>query len=330
MDFLDDHQRAIIEKFVAKVSKIIENGYVYAFTHPNVVKAIQCEANRIKEIEKIRGSRPLPCHDKMLSDAYLRYIIKIVRLGLKYIQSNRESYADFVELQNVLYELTKAQSSQQPQPSYQRPQSRYQRPQFEYQRPQRQAPRVNKTYKVDSVDSTENFFSSTFQQLEDLCSKIDSLRLRVDSMSKMKETRPKCSIKRSQDGMRQLNKELAAKLQQLKQERLERIKKAAESSDEGSLDEIVLDFEHFTQPLLQKQQRTPVRVGPIQRNIVIPLQSENPPNLKPKYVYNRSRNGEMTFDIKLDFDEGVMMNEKLANGIYIKSSLPVRTLWERK
>jgi hypothetical protein len=159
--------------------------------------------------------------------------------------------------------------------------------------------------------------------------KIDKIRLRVESVQKMKNYRPKCTIKKSQDGMRKLNYDLEEKLNQLKLERAKRIQSCLESSDECEA-EVLLNYDNFAQNL---KKRTPVRAGKIQRNIVIPLQSnldEVPPRIKSKCFYKRDKNGEMTFDVKLDFEDGVVVNDKLTNGIYIKSALPARNLFGRK
>lgn len=337
MEYLTDYQQAAIKKFVAKTGKIIENGYAYAFAHPNSVKLLKCEAARIKEIEKILNDRPLACNQKMMRDAYIRYIMMVIKYGLKYIESNPELYGDFRELQEAINGLSEEQSCpgciQVNDARFLSKQQNRQRQAFNktYTIKSRDSAQQNcqvnnKTYTIKAQDSTEDIFCETFHQLEDLCGKIDKIRARVNSINKPKVNRLKCRLQRSQDGMKRLNEELTEKLEQMREERRQRIRNA-ESSDCIPSEE-VLNYNNFAQPLIRKQK--PVRAGPIQRNIVIPVRSDNPPRIKPKYYYNRSRNGEVTLDLKLDFEDGVMMNNKLANGIYIKSNLPAQAFWGRR
>lgn len=137
--------------------------------------------------------------------------------------------------------------------------------------------------------------------------------------NKSREVKPKCVIRRSQDGMKILNMELKEKLRKIKRDKASRIRYfEGKDSDEISSEEILNfeDFHHTSTPL------KPARVGPIQRNIVIPLKTDENPSIAPKYFFKRDDNGRMTFDVKLNFENGLVYNDRLADGIYIENILP--------
>lgn len=300
---LKENQQKVLKQFINRTGKLIENGYAYAFAHPEVVQKLMCESNKIQEIEKLSKERKNPCYEKMLRDSYIRYFVMLTKLGLKYVHHHPDYYNDVVKLQSFFADYD------------------------------------NKTFVIksqkkivessDEEDSTDNIFYETHQQLNELCTKIDLMKNRIE---KMNNEKPKCVLKKSLDGMRLLNKELKAKLRQIKQEKKSRIqhfREATGDSDEISSEE-VLNFDdlnqmdqHLPQPQLPSK-LTPARIGPIQRNIVIPLKGDYPDGkITPKYIFKRDDNGKMTFDVQLNFENGVLYNDRVADGIYIKNNLPL-------
>lgn len=288
MESLTKSQREVVRKFIDQARNLIENGYAYAFAHPETYNSLRCELSRIKEMENLFKVRPLKCHQKMIRDAYIRFFVMLTKLGFKYVQHHPEFYKEVVELQNVFDEIDRVNSKHN----------------F-----------VNKKeLETADFDSTEEVFNETHQKLNSLVINFDNIKERLETLGR------KCNIRKSCDGMEELNEELKKRLREIKREKETRMRAYdGKESDEISSEEL-LEFNDFNQTPMKQN---PARVGPIQRNFVIPVKTEKT-KITPKYYFKRDGNDKMTFDLKLDFENGVIYNDRVANGIYIESKLPLR------
>lgn len=306
MEFLSNCQQVALKRIINRLVKIIENGYAYTFIHPEAIKKLQCEANKINEIEKLLKIRKLQCYEKMLRDSYIRYIVMLTKLGLQFASNNPKHHKDFMELQKAFAEYDHVEENVE---AKQEPKSKDFRAHH------------RNSGVISDRDSTEEVFHETYHMLNNLCSKFDSIKHRVDLMSR------KCKIQKSRDGMNELNNELIERLKKAKLQRKLRIHHINNDDEDGNSDRI--SSEEVVQ-LVNLDKKTnafqPVRVGPIQRNIIIPLKMEDAdegkPKIVPKYFFRRDNQGNMTFDIKLNFENGVVYNDKCSSGIYIESELP--------
>lgn len=310
MERLSENQQIVLKQFIDRAGKLIENGYAYAFSHPEINKTLQCESNKIQEIEKLFNERPMPCYEKMLRDIYIRYFVMLTKLGLKYANHHPDFYKDVVQLQSFFKEYDCMKDTQKNHV-------------FDNKTYRKDPPQMDLD---DSEDSTEKAFLTTYQQLNTLINKVDTMKNRIGALNnKSRNIKQKCVIKKSQDGMKILNMELKEKLRKIKREKTSRIRYyEGKDSDEISSEEILNfdDFNHTPSPL------KPARVGPIQRNIVIPLKKnydDEQPKIAPKYFFKRDDNGKMTFDVKLNFENGLLYNDRLVDGIYIENILPANT-----
>ncbi len=288
------YEEFLMKQFVKKAGKLIENGYAYANAHPEASKILQSEMRRVQEIEEMSRIRPNRCYKKMLKDAYTQLITIAVKFGLKFVKNNRSFYDDFAELRNVVNEVSRLQNSHN----------------FSHSR-RCEAP--NRTYVNEPEDSTEEIFSTTFQQLENLVDKIDNLRSRMDKINAPKFNRKKTSS----DGIRDLNWELEEKLRKLKLERSRRFREMQNSELNSS--EEILNFEDFSQQLMSSPKIKKANPN-FNRNVA----AEARPKIASKFIFRRNEGGKMSFDISLDFVDGILMDEKLAKGVYIESVLPVK------
>lgn len=152
MDLLHDNQQKVLKQFIARAGKLIENGYAFAFAHPEITKALQCESNKIQEIEKLFKERQSPCYEKMLRDIYIRYFVMLTKLGLKYANHHPDYYNDVVQLQNFFKEYDSVRESQH----------RQQNQRYENKTYQKDSPQMDLD---DSEDSTEKVFLATYKQL---------------------------------------------------------------------------------------------------------------------------------------------------------------------
>lgn len=312
MNHLVEDQQKVLKQFIDRAGKLIENGYAYAFAHPEITKALQCESNKIQEIEKLFKKRPKQCYEKLLRDIYIRYFVMLAKLGLKYANHNPDYYNDVVHLQSFFKEYDCLKENQRLK--------------------QNQANYHNLTPQKDlddSEDSTEKVFLATYQQLNKLINKVDSMKNRIGALNeKSREVKPKCVIRKSQDGMKVLNIELKERLRKIKQTKASRIRYFEDKDSDEISSEEMLNFNDLNQTPLSSFK--PARAGPIQRNIVIPLNTNEHPKIEPKYFFKRDDNGKMTFDVKLNFENGLLYNDRLANGIYIENVLPASKIQKIK
>lgn len=111
-------------------------------------------------------------------------------------------------------------------------------------------------------------------------------------------------------------------------------------SDNDSSEQII-SVDHFsnllttTMPLKDIKKnlanKKPPNAGPIERNIIIPVQTENNPTITPRFYFKKSPvTGQMQVDLKLNFDDGIMYQNKLVHGICIENALPVQNFRNKK
>ena len=73
------------------------------------------------------------------------------------------------------------------------------------------------------------------------------------------------------------------------------------------------------------------RAGVIERNIIIPVEGGDPLKINPEFLFKKSTNtGEMQIDLKLNFEEGIIFQDKLVDGMIIENALPIQNFHSKR
>lgn len=325
MASITQRQKRFLENFLLHSNRVIQNGFAYLFSHPNLIPMMDCEMKRIRAME--REQRQFPeakaRYQQMLRFAYIEYIIKLTKFGFKYVKSNPEAFNEIKALQSIFDEYEKLRQECQRNDKNRRS-----------TKDDENQNRIRMT-KQKVVQPDDSVWKETFKQFKDLNTKMDALQVKV---AKPQEFKPKCSLKDPQETLKKFNEYLEDKLndmsfkkqqRQQKRETLKRfvgkspeILKIADSDNDSS--EVLINFEQFEKPLLS----TP-RAGTIERHLVVPIQGKESPKIKPQIKFNKV-DGKMELELNLIFDNGVIYQNKLVDGICIQNALPDRNYRSKK
>ncbi|KAG5676561.1 hypothetical protein PVAND_006385 [Polypedilum vanderplanki] len=315
MEFLTQQQRFVVDNFGNHCKKLIEYGFAYAAAHPEAKHILDCEVRKIRVIERQTRENPgtKNCLNKMLRDANIQYIVKIIKLGMKYVQNNPQCAKIIQDVQITLNEFDKTR-----------------------QIPKQEQMKVDDDFEFKDVLNKLNEIKTTLESIE---ARTFSLgRTKLEKFRSMKETgnwenfkqeidtqlnerKARLKVRRNLNQQMQTIKEESS--EESSKESLENLQKSPDSDDDESISEVLVNCETYNDPNPSK--KPTARVGNIQRNLFIPIQTETPkaiPKITPKVYFKKENDGSMKFNVKLNFAERVMCNDRLVNSINIQNLLP--------
>jgi hypothetical protein len=308
MNFLTQQQRHVVDNFGNHCKKLVEYGFAYAAAHPNAQKVLDCEAGRVRMIEEqIRANpRKRECLDKMLRDANIQYMVKIIKMGMQYVKNNPECAR---LIQNVHMALHDYDDRVREQPK---------RHDHELQEVYEAIKKIH-----DQLQSIENRKNNLVRPKVEKHQAVketglwEKFKVEIDTNLQQKKDRLKL---RQQINRAKKQRNLASTRQ------VEEAIKDDDDDDDESASEVIVNCEDYVTPP-KVNPATPFRIGRVERHLVIPVHSENPkavPKITPKVMFKKGNDGTMKFNVKLDFAERVMCNDKLVNSINIQNLLPHR------
>lgn len=306
MESLSHRQKIFVDQFLIHSTRLLQNGFAYLFSNPEMMFELRCELEKIRKMEE--NLPKAKCHyQRLIKEAYIDYIIKLSRLGFRYVKSNPEAYGEIATLQNLFVEYEKLRSDS-----------------IAVQRQEKNVETQRRQEKV----TREKCLHDTMKEVGDKVKVIHERREREKRLEA-------CRVKASQEVLEKFNEYLKRKLRAIDLEKLRRQKareqqktKIEVESDEDSdadSSETMLSFDDFEAPLKET-----AKIGKIQRNIFIPIKSKEPTIITTRSSLQRSSgDGDMCLAIELNVEGGVEHQGKLAKGIRIESAMPAQTIHNR-
>lgn len=397
MEFLTQQQQFVVNSFGNHCKKLIEYGFAYAGAHPEAKEILDCEVRKIRAIERqIRESPSTKnCLDKMLRDANIQYIVKIIKLGMRYVQNNPQCAEIIQDVQKSLNEYDRAR--QIPKQIQMKIDDDFEfkdvlqklneikatlesietrtfslgRPKLEKFRAMKETGNWEKFKQeidtqlnerrrrlkvrqnfyeqmrtIKEENSDESFENSEESQENSGGSEESQEDLRENRgkfvrSQKYSEQRPKFSrqgrvIPAKIPNYSKGTQEIPYQRQEIPRKCLERqenfeqspedsdiILQSPDSDDDENISEVLVNCETYNDPNPSK--KSTAKVGRIQRHLFIPVQAETTkaiPKITPKVYFKKENDGSMKFNVKLNFAERVICNDRLVNSINIQNLLP--------
>ena len=347
MEDFSHRQQNFVQNFLKHSTSMMQNGFAYLFSHPDLIPMMDDEMKKIRALEGLQRRFPetRPQYEQKLRQSYIEYIVKITNLGLKYVKCHPKAYNEIARLHSIFDEYDKLRNEYN--------QTENASSNF---RENRNAiiQRANDVRTIrrnnPSKPCNDKIWNETFKQINALNNKIENLQSKFKiakfykQCTKTSETVKK-PCKKTSDTLKEFNNYLANKLKDInikKEERkrerqlakaqpkakcsakkfpecclgnqpeiLQKIVNLQDSDDIGS--EVMINVNEFSKP----------SVGPIERHLVIPVKSSNNLKISPRFVYTKSSDdGKMKLDLNLNFDHEVMYKDKLVKNICISNDLP--------
>lgn len=382
MEKFNHYQRKFLEHFLKHSSKVMQYGFAYLFSHPELIPTMDDNMKKIRTMAQMQKKFPgrKAFYQRMLREAYVNYIVNVTKFGFMYVKCNPEAYGEILQLHKVFNEYEKMRNCEIPEKLAQ----------------------INRL----EVASDDLDWDETFKMINELNRKLNALQMKIESsryaipcllktsrdqikimnenleqklrdIEDMKMKRrgkkvpvkcpPSCKV--SHENLKKINATLEKDLRELNTKKLQRgqnpketyvankpqqktfivekqkkpkhetfvihkPKSALNDSDNDS-SEVMISFEQFENPLQKskplkdykiqqpKNKKPQLRAGTIERNLIIPIHTEDSPKITPQFCFKKSPvTGNMQVDLKLNFDDGIFYQNKLVDGICIENALP--------
>lgn len=329
MTHYSKEQQHVLNNFSQSCKFLIETGFAYAAANPQFIHHLECEKDKIEMIEREMKLNPRKrqCYERSLRDAYVSYMGKLTKLSLKYVNDNPMYYNEILKVQKVLNELDRMRNAPPPPPTA-------------------ASTRKNQTFNVTNRNvPVDNEFEQIYNEINNLNRTISSLQNRTYNLTSTRRGIPAAAINRTSNCLTKFRREIEKKLNEVRDKRQSRRAKFAEMDDisispeetqqfdidDGyerddenssltveSSSEVIVNCENF-QPCL--------KIGRIEKHLIIPVQTDEPyEDLKvtPRVYMKRHDDGSMRMNVKLNFGERLMCNNKLVNSINIQNLISSR------
>lgn len=316
MEAVAHRQEKFVKNFLDNSTRLLEFGFAYLFAHPEWIPLMDEEIEKIRSLEKLQTRSAFDeCqHRRCLRQAYIDYIVMITKLGFKYVKAHPETFNEVCDLKKIFEEYEQLRKDFQIAKILNKP-------------------RVNGKCKGKKDEPQVNPMKEFKQLRGHLTNVQDQLKRNHQSPRERQSSR---------DILKKFNQNLTDKVNEIREEkriiRLQHERQQAKpvirernspkqfqkktfirDSDNDS-SECLISLEQFEKPSNEKP-----RVGPIERHLLIPVHANKSPKITPRIHFQKSPiNGSMQLDLKLNFEDGILYQNKLVKGICIKNVFPVQ------
>lgn len=311
----------------------MEFGFAYVFAHPEWIPVMDGEIDKIRLLERLQSKSPVDhCqYERFLREAWIDYISKLSTLGFKYIKAHPGTFDEISELKKIFEEyeelrkdfyvakiLNKNKDNKkktEPSESHQLKQLRQVLENFEekLEMLHEPLPRTKRVSKEKLKKKNPPPLPRDEPSINETLKKFNQ-----DLTNKMNELREQKMI------LRQQQEDFKAELSKEKKKKLRKTppipRNFIEDSDNNS-SEFMISLEQFNKPVKNEKPRA----DPVERHLVIPIHAKEQPKIKPRFNFLKSPiDGSVQLDLTLNFDDGVLFQNKLVKGICIKNAFPVQ------
>lgn len=334
-------QKAFISKFHKHSARVMEFGFAYMFSHEEHLPAMNSVKAKVQSMMRLQEQQPemkTYCQ-RSIQQTYIDYIVLIVQLAFKYVKYHPEMYKEIANFREVFDEYDELKKDLKIVDTNQKRQSL--------------KPKLNiGNFQRSSESSEESLWEEIYSHIKAISSSLES----AQEKDKSKKAAPGL-LRSSSETLHKFNVRLENMLKEVKkrrkpvpapkvnktfkrEEQMIKIREqrrlrpnealtvprsafvnnhsegstSYESNSEHNTSEELLSFEQFSD--------TPT-VGNIERHLVVPIQSRQPSKITPRFSINKSpTSGSMHIDLMLSFEDGILYQNKLVDGIRIESILP--------
>lgn len=323
MQFLARDQQQVLNNFISRTRKLIEFGFIHSFSDKGFKKNLECSEKAINLLKSLQNPNAAVsnCYTKCLEHEYIRYIIKLVRGGLKYVKNNPEYFEEVSKVQQILndYEKTvlKSKKNTKMQPKNQEP------------------------VEISNSES-DDAFREIYENIASINERFDKIAKTKNNLNNTFATSKQ--FKRSYDCLKKFNENVTNKLNQIqsaKKNRMQQQKKCSEKFDTSmplskANDYFLHDLDEDSEELNQESEEVimsneiynnpqPAQLGIFEKCNRVPVyvdEDSEVPEIKSHAYFEKLEDGMFVINMKLEFDKKVFCDGKKVNEIKIRNFMP--------